>query len=78
MLLADADKAWQTLQSEDITGTAGLKQLGQGEIEWFPGGSVLGETLKHYQSIQNSISSLVRVDVVRPATQSRNVALAAY
>lgn len=61
LLLADADKAWQTAQSSDITGTAGLKQLGKGEIEWFPGGQVLAETNAHYCSIQDSIAALVRV-----------------
>lgn len=78
LLLADADKVWQTLQSEDITGTAGLKQLGQGEIEWFPGGGVLSETLKHYRSVQSSISSLVRVDVMQTASSGRSVALSSY
>lgn len=77
-LLADADKVWATLQSADITGTAGLKQLGQGEIEWFPGGTVLTETQAHYRSIQQSISSLVRVEVAQTQTSGRDVALSAY
>lgn len=64
-LLWQADKAWQTLQSSGITKTAGLKQLGQGEIEWFPNGSVLTDTRAHYDSIVESISNLVRVEPAR-------------
>lgn len=64
-LLWQADKAWQTLQSSGITKTAGLKQLGQGEIEWFPDGSVLTDTRAHYDSIVDSIASLVRVAPIR-------------
>lgn len=61
-LLWSADKAWGTLQSAGITQTAGIKQLGQGEIEWFPGGQVLAQTLDHYKSIVSMISAIVRVD----------------
>jgi hypothetical protein len=79
LLLADADKAWQTAQSADITGTAGLKQLGKGEIEWFPGGQVLAETNAHYRSIQRSIASLVRVEIGPTPDASDNcTALSAY
>jgi hypothetical protein len=60
-LLWQADKAWQTLQSSTITGSAGLRQLGKGEIEWFPGGALLADTTAHYESIADSISALVRV-----------------
>lgn len=61
MLLWDADIAWKKAQNAAITKTAGLKQLGQGEIEWFGGGAVLADTLTHYRSIVKSISDLVRV-----------------
>lgn len=61
MLLWDADIAWKKAQNASITKTAGLKQLGQGEIEWFGGGQVLADTMNHYRSIQKSISDLVRV-----------------
>lgn len=61
MLLHSADKAWNTLQSSRITGTAGIKQLGKGEIEYFEGGAVYSQTLQHYKGIVANISQLVRV-----------------
>jgi hypothetical protein len=67
MLLWDANAAWKAAQSSEITGNAGLKQLGRGEIEWFSPGAVLNDTLEHYRSIVLSISELVKV---RPAWSS--------
>lgn len=60
-LLWSADKAWQTLLSAGITQTAGIKQLGQGEIEWFPGGQVLQDTVNHYKAIVSQLGALVQV-----------------
>lgn len=61
LLLHTADRVWAKLQDKSITSTAGLKQLGKGEIEWFGGGTVLKETLDHYRGVVASISDLVRV-----------------
>lgn len=61
LLLHTADRVWQKMQDKSITSTAGLKQLGKGEIEWFGGGTVLRETADHYRSVVRSISDLVRV-----------------
>lgn len=61
-LLWSANKAYETLQSSGITQTAGIKQLGQGEIEWFPGGQVLADTVSHYKHIVSMISAIVRVE----------------
>jgi hypothetical protein len=60
-LLAKADTAFERLTSAAITKTAGLKQLGKGEIEWFPGGAVLSDVRKHYHAICDQIASLVAV-----------------
>lgn len=61
LLLHSADKAWQAVQSEDITGNAGLKSVGRGAVEWFEGGRVLTETAQHYARIVQEISNLVLV-----------------
>lgn len=61
MLIHSADKAWATLQSSSVTGTAGIKQLGNGEIEWFEGGAVYKQVLQHYNGIVAQISRLIRV-----------------
>lgn len=60
-LLAKADAAFERLTSGAITKTAGLKQLGKGEIEWFPGGAVLADVRKHYTAICDQIAALVAV-----------------
>lgn len=77
LLLWQADKAWQTMQSSSITQSAGLKQLGQGEIEWFPDGSILSDTKSHYMAIVSSIAQLVRVDSAWPKAK-RGGALEVY
>lgn len=61
ILLHQADKAWQAVQSQNVGASAGLKQVDKGDVEWFPGGQVLKDRLKHYQAIVGQISSLVRV-----------------
>ena len=78
MLLWDAGAAWKKAQSSSITKTAGLKQLGRGEIEWFPNGSVLSDTMDHYRSIVWSISALVRVRPAWADEDCRGVTLSAY
>lgn len=60
-LLSKADTAFERLTSAAITKTAGLKQLGKGEIEWFSGGAVLADVRKHYEAICDQIGSLVGV-----------------
>ena len=60
-LLAKADAAFERLTSASVTKTAGLKQLGKGGIEWFPGGAVLEDVKRHYKAICDQIGSLVRV-----------------
>jgi hypothetical protein len=78
LLLHDADRCWQKLQDPSITKTAGLKQLGRGQIEWQSNGfRVLADTRAHYRSIQESISTLVRVPL-REQDDDRSVSLAGY
>lgn len=78
LLLWDADTAWRKAQGSAITSTAGLKMLGQGEIEWFPNGSVLTDTLAHYKSIVRAISDIVRIKPAWDQEQSRSSTLEAY
>lgn len=61
LLVHSADKAWSTMQSASVTSSAGIKQLGNGEIEWFPGGAVYRQVLEHYNGIVSQIARLVRV-----------------
>lgn len=61
LLLHACDKAWQKLQASSITQSAGIKQLGKGEIEWFGGGTVLAETVDHYLALTDQLAALVRV-----------------
>lgn len=61
MLIYSADTAWSKLQSASVTGTSGIKQLGQGEIEWFSPSAVYQSVLTHYLGICMQLSSLVRV-----------------
>lgn len=60
-LLHTADRVWQKLQSSQITNTAGIHELGNGEIKFFPNGEVYRRTLGHYNGIVEQISRLVRV-----------------
>jgi hypothetical protein len=61
-LLAQADRLWAKRQGSDITQTAGLKQLGQGEIEWMNGASgVIADVSSQYAQIVADIASLCRV-----------------
>lgn len=61
LLLHAANRAWEKLQASSITQSAGIKQLGKGQIEWFGGGTVLAETANHFLAITDQLSHLVRV-----------------
>lgn len=61
LLLWDANALWRKLTGKDITQSAGIKQLGNGEIEWFAPNAVLRSVQMQYLSVIARISSLVRV-----------------
>ncbi len=61
MLLHAADRAYDALVSSKVTSSAGLRSVGQGEVEWFEGGMVLKGVLSAYRAISNEIGYLVRV-----------------
>ena len=78
-LLWSVDKIWQSRQSSSITQTAGIKQLGNGEIEWFGATDVLDTTTAQYVAIVNDISSLVRVmPAWNPSSMGNSGRLEAY
>lgn len=60
-LLGTAERLWQKLQSSSVTGSLGIKQLGQGEIEWFGPRSVYDGLMRQYRGIVDQMSLLVRV-----------------
>lgn len=62
-LLYRADTAWTKMQSSGVAGSMGIKQLGQGEIEWFAPDAVYQGVLTQYLGILAQISSLVRVPI---------------
>ena len=74
-LLHSADTAWATLQSADITGSAGIKQLGQGEIEWFAPSAVYLSVLRHYTGICEEISKLVCVPLAGSSEGGSSMAM---
>lgn len=77
-LLAQADRAWAKLQASDITQTAGLKQLGQGEIEWTQGAKgVLDDIGMQYARIVSELASICRVQP-RDHDGGNNVPLEMY
>ena len=55
--------------------TAGIKQLGQGEIEWFDGTAVLEGKARHYQTIVEELAKLVMIDT---GSSRGNVSTEAY
>lgn len=69
-LLAVADRLWTRMQSSTVTGTFGIKQLGQGEIEWFAPSSVYQGVVNQYVGTVHQLSMLVRVPV-NPETRAR-------
>ena len=74
-LLWSADKAFQAMQASTVTETAGIKQLGQGEIEWFDGTAVLEGKARHYQTIVEELAKLVMIDT---GSSRGNVSTEAY
>lgn len=63
-LIAQADRLWSKSQGSDITQTAGLKQLGQGEIEWVNGASgVIADVGSQYSAIVAELASVCRVPI---------------
>lgn len=71
LLLFAADRAWRKEHSSSITAAAGIKQLGKGEIEYFPGGMLLADVSGQYMTIQERISSLVQVPINKAASGKR-------
>lgn len=66
MLLSQADRLWARLQASDITQTAGLESLGNGEIKWVAGAAgVLQDIAGQYARVVNAISEICRVPVRR-------------
>lgn len=67
-LLFDAHASHKGLTDGSIAKTAGLKSVGRGAVEWYGGaaGSVLDGKLEHYLTIIGQLSSLVRVEPIRP------------
>lgn len=62
-LLAEADRLISASIGSGITQTAGLKQLGRGEIEWFGAGSVLASTNTQLRGVIALLSSLLRIPI---------------
>ena len=63
LLLNDADKAFATMTGSTITGSAGLKSVGRGAVEWFGAGAVLSAVQQQYRAILDQIAGLVQVPV---------------
>lgn len=68
-LLGACDRLWQRTQSASVSGALGIKQLGQGEIEWFGPNSVYQGLLNQYLGVVSELSSLVRIPA-NPETRS--------
>jgi hypothetical protein len=60
-LMARAFKVLSEKTGTKITSSAGLKMVGQGEVEWFGATSALMATDAQFLAIRREISSLVRV-----------------
>lgn len=65
-----ADRMWAKLQSTEIGGTLGIKQLGRGEIEWFSPNAVYQGQLSQYLGAVGEISLITRVPM-NPETRGR-------
>lgn len=61
ILLNALDRLWEQLQGAAVGGTAGIKQLGQGEIEWFGPTAVRDGLAAQYEALVLQLSALVRV-----------------
>lgn len=62
-LLSEAERLVAAAVGAGITQSAGLKQLGRGEIEWFEAGAVLVATNKQLAGVIALLSSLLRIPV---------------
>lgn len=70
MLLNDANILWRKLTGKEISQSSGIKQLGNGEIEWFDGTSVLKATSQQYQGIVDQLAMLCRISPQSSLRQS--------
>lgn len=77
MLLHDADQAHRGLTDISIADSTGLKSVDKQDVVFQDGTSVQVGRLRHYQRIQGSISSLVRVPVAL-MPDCRSTTLEAY
>jgi hypothetical protein len=77
MLIHDADAAWKAMGDLQIAKTAGLKSVDQDSVVWFGGGQMMTDRRRHYTSIVEQISSLVRVPV-SATTSARGACMEAY
>lgn len=64
-LLREADRLNAEVTGASTTETAGLKSVGRGAIEWYPGGAVMAEKAKQYIAVVGELSTLVRVEPLR-------------
>ncbi len=60
-LLAKAYAVLSVLVGSKITSSAGLKMVGQGEVEWFGPTAVLTATGSQLDTVRRQLSSLVRI-----------------
>lgn len=70
-LLAEAERLVAAATGSAVTQTAGIKQLGQGEIEWFEAGAVLASTNRQLAGVIGLISSLLRIPVAGGCDRAR-------
>lgn len=68
--LAVCDRLWTRMQSATVSGSLGIKQLGQGEIEWFGPSAVYQGLLTQYLGAVQSLSTITRVPI-NPDTRAR-------
>jgi hypothetical protein len=64
-LLREARRLDGEIAGTATTETAGLKSVGRGAIEWYAGGAS-AERVSQYIGVVNKLSSLVRVEPIRP------------
>jgi hypothetical protein len=65
-LMRDAVAAGSAYTGGAVTKAAGIKQVGQGEIEWFGAGDTLATMNAHLKAIRLQIAGLVRVPLAWP------------
>lgn len=76
-LLHSAETVWARMQGTAVSGSLGIKQLGQGEIEWFSASAVYQSLAGQYLGIVNAISQLLHVPM-NDALRAPSRALEAY